>query len=230
MAREINIGDIFSSNNYGDFEIISESNERKYRAKTYNIKFLLTGTEKQSVTRTDILRGEVKDVYYPSICGIACIGNVIQKNHKKEYSCWKHMIHRCYNPNDNNYKYYGEKGVIVEKSWLCFENYLNDIKNLKGYDEEQFQNGQIKLDKDKNSNEFKIYSKNTCEWISQQENLRISINKKYGELIAISPKGIIYEYNHIIDCAKENNLSSDCIAKCLANKQKSHKGWKFKRK
>lgn len=37
--KEIKVGEIFSSNNYGDFVIIKESNKRRYREKCYDIQF-----------------------------------------------------------------------------------------------------------------------------------------------------------------------------------------------
>ena len=33
------------------------------------------------------------------------------------YSCWINMRRRCYNPNDNGYKNYGGRGIIVCERW-----------------------------------------------------------------------------------------------------------------
>lgn len=46
----------------------------------------------------------------------------------REWSIWTKMISRCYDPNWNNYKHYGAKGVIVCDGWReSFENFLADM-------------------------------------------------------------------------------------------------------
>ena len=38
----------------------------------------------------------------------------------KLYSSWHHMIYRCTNPNDKNWKDYGDRGITVCKEWNDF--------------------------------------------------------------------------------------------------------------
>lgn len=181
-ARDINIGDIFETNNYGKFKIIAESDKRRRRSKCYDIEFLDTGSTRKDIRKTEILRGEIKDYYRPSIAGVGYLGEgIMQKDHKREYSIWKHMLHRCYNINDDNYKKYGAKGVTVCDRWMCFKNFVEDIPFIDGYDEQLFKEGKIQLDKDLKCNDFpKEYNKYDCTFLSPEENLKISeIQKNY---------------------------------------------------
>lgn len=44
------------------------------------------------------------------------------------YSTWKHMIHRCYNPNMRHYKNYGQRGIRVCDRWReSFEAFKADM-------------------------------------------------------------------------------------------------------
>jgi len=45
----------------------------------------------------------------------------------KTYRAWKHMLERCFNPNDKAYKWYGGDGITVDPRWLKFENFLTDM-------------------------------------------------------------------------------------------------------
>lgn len=44
------------------------------------------------------------------------------------YRSWESMKERCYNVNSTNYKYYGERGIVVCDRWLeSFDNFLTDM-------------------------------------------------------------------------------------------------------
>lgn len=44
-----------------------------------------------------------------------------------EYKVWKSMKYRCSNPNLNNYKDYGGRGIKVCDRWLSFTNFIEDM-------------------------------------------------------------------------------------------------------
>lgn len=45
-----------------------------------------------------------------------------------EYTAWCAMKSRCYNPNNNRYKYYGARGIVVCDRWLhSFTNFYADM-------------------------------------------------------------------------------------------------------
>lgn len=181
-VTNINIGDVFETNNYGRFKIICESSRRRGRSKCYDIEFLDTGSIRKGICRSEILNGEVKDYYRPSIAGVGYLGEgILQKDYKYEYSVWKHMLHRCYNENCDSYDKYGKLGVTVCKRWHCFKNFVEDIPKIDGYNEKLFQERKIQLDKDLKCNDFpKEYSLNNCTFLSAQCNLAVSqLQKKY---------------------------------------------------
>lgn len=173
-------GKIYSSNNYGDFVILKNLEERleKYGHKLSKIKFIKTGTI-VTATHSSILAGSVYDPYYPSVCGVACIGNAL--SNCREYNIWHNMIKRCYDKNHKSYKSYGGIGVTVDDRWKCFEYFLKDFPSLPGYNNYVKDPLSYCLDKDylqlnipKNE---RVYSKYTCILISYTDNSRIMVSE-----------------------------------------------------
>lgn len=170
--REIKNGAVFKSNNYGSFKILNELPSKNDRRR-FLISFIETRTKKD-VSIREILNGEVKDNYYPKIFGVGCIGNGHKKGNKSLYNRWLCMLTRCYDESSTNYIAYGAKGITVDHRWHCFEYYLEDVVTLEGFDKNLLEKGLIELDKDflqiNESKSNKLYSKETCMWVSKQLN------------------------------------------------------------
>ena len=231
---DINVGDIFENNKQLKYKII-EIIEQPNTIRKYKIKFLNSGFERITY-KSSIKKGMVKDNYEPIIFGVGCIGNAIQKDHKKEYRMWYNMMIRCYDINSRDYVGYGKVGVKVCKRWHCFENFLNDFSNIDGYDEKLFKTQSFALDKDKKQMDVpyneRIYSLETCTLLTPSENSKYRRTDNYKrEFIAISPKGDEIYVKGLLDfCLKysEYKLGAKEIGLCLEGKWKQHKGWKFK--
>lgn len=43
------------------------------------------------------------------------------------YRKWESMMQRCRDPNKDNYKYYGARGIKVCERWNNFANFLEDM-------------------------------------------------------------------------------------------------------
>lgn len=226
------IGEIKENNIGLKFKILSKDEERSTsNHQYYNIEFLESGYT-DSIRSDSINNGTVKDRLAPtSYNGIgAAIGNVNTREYSHEYKIWQNMIYRCYMPTDKSYQFYGAKGVTVCDRWLLFENFVNDIKLIPGFDQELFDNHQLRLDKDVLSDpNNKVYSPTTTVFISDLDNQKIrtyDYNSKHKKF-AIYPDGHVEQIFHMGDFCKKNNLHRQNVTLCLAGKQKSTKGFKF---
>ena len=191
---DIDYEKIYMTKNYGSYKIIQKLGYINNDSRLWvRIKFLHTGYEKN--IRYDYIGHDILDPYYPRIHGVACIGEVrISRNeYKSDYDRWINMISRCYNPNDKDYSRYGGKGIRVDDRWLVFSNYLDDIKLLPGYRYKQYDQYNYQLDKDylqQNVDTYnKVYSPDTCIWVSNIINSKLATNAFTGELDYIDRNG-----------------------------------------
>lgn len=88
-------------------------------------------------------------------------GEVKQINGKRvaspEYRSWQMMKNRCLNPNAEDYRYYGARGISVCKRWHAFDNFLLDMGRKAA--------SKLTLER-KNNN--RGYSKSNCVWATRQ--------------------------------------------------------------
>lgn len=179
-------------------------------------------------SKKSILNGAIKDKFFPIICGVGFIGNASFKNNKQEYGIWNDIIHRCYDEKHKSYVRYGGRGISVCERWHSFENFLEDLPKVKGYDEERFRNRELELDKDKSGG--MIYSLDSCEFLTIKENNKLATEKQKISFVAISPDGEEFAVNGLLEfCRNYNQFSPQAVLYAL-NKSKSGicKGWKFK--
>ena len=83
------------------------------------------------------------------------------------YNSWDCMIQRCTNPNNNNYRNYGARGIKVCRRWLRFENFLSDMGNRP--------HG-LTLERLNNS---KGYGPGNCAWVTKKTQL----NNRRGNVL-----------------------------------------------
>lgn len=218
---KLKIGSFYESNQCGRVEILNQVSDRYY-----SIKFENTGTIINS--REDAIKnGCIRDPYAPLKCGVGCIGNISTKGkYKPYYDVWQSMIDCCYNPNNKNALSY--KNVTVCDEWLTFENFYNDCHNIDGFNQEKFDSRDIVLDKDKKQRhkKEKIYSVETCTWISLNENSTIQ-DCQMNCFKAISPEGKEYISDNISAFAREHGLERKHISGVLHGRAKSTNNWKF---
>lgn len=107
-----------------------------------------------------------------------------------DYKIWLNMRNRCNNPNSEDYKYYGGKGIVVCDEWNDFAKFLEDMgpRPSKDYSIER-------LDGNKD------YCKENCRWALQEEQVRnISIRSDNTSGVtgvqraAKEVQGVVYEY------------------------------------
>ena len=181
-GKQLDIGAIWSSKNFGDFVITDILEKEKGKNRNIIIKFLNKNVFDINTTcraRVDHAReGSVIDYYQPRICGVACRGYATTKINGvrfKEYEIWMNMINRCYNPKNEMYYLYGGKGVTVCKRWLCYEYFYNDLPSISGYELWKNNQSEYHLDKDILQQNVPIYNKTyspqTCIFVSKLENI-----------------------------------------------------------
>ena len=185
--------------------------------------------------------GVVKNPYHPSMCGVGCLGLMpdgskpITRYDKgmptREYNLWGGMIARCY----GNYECWNTyEDVTVCERWLIFANFLEDLPLIEGYELwKNNPNTGVSLDKDSKIKGNKIYSLETCKFISKSNNSKESIRRSGNpnpsqKVIAISltkTKVLIFKS---MRQAEKLGFDHGRISECCKGKQKSHKGYKWK--
>ena len=97
------------------------------------------------------------------------------------YATWNNMRQRCENPNRDDYKWYGAKGISVCNAWKDYANFQAWAKE-SGYD------NSLTIDR---IDPTKNYEPNNCRWIpfhEQRENTsqtrKITINGRTQSLKA----------------------------------------------
>jgi hypothetical protein len=126
----------------------------------------------------------------------------------KGYKLWCNIIQRCYNPKNHSYKYYGEKGVVMENYFKdSYENFINWIKGLANY-ENWLNSSELSLDRIDNTLGYvrgNIKFSTKTEQVENQ-NLRVDnksgykgvcyhkLNKKYGATITINKSKVFLGY------------------------------------
>lgn len=206
--------------NYGVAEIIGEGSTYGY----YKVKFRNTN-HIDEFRKDAIIKGEIRDKWAISLCGVGIIGDIKTRGkYKQYYTLWRNMITRCYNHSNKAYD-----NVSVCDRWLVFQYFYEDIPKIEGWNQELFEKGLISLDKDiKQRNQVnKIYSLQTCLWCSIHINSVIQDGQQKW-FKAISPNGEEYiEYN-ITDFARKHNLERRQISATLHGRYSSTKDWQFK--
>lgn len=158
--------------------------------------------------------------------------------HYKEYTTWNDMFCRCYNSKTNP----SYEGFEVCKRWYNFQTFCEDIPYLKGYNE--WKNNKKtrtwSIDKDVLCEKLgiiqKIYSPETCMFITNSDNTKEMMNRRISKLRKLNKYVCInilnnefIEFGIIKEFSKENNFNSDEVSKCIRGIRESYKGFTFKK-
>lgn len=176
LYQKNKIGEKRKMNNGQYAEIIKYEN-----AENIDVRFE-DGYVKTNITYGQFKKGEVKNPYCPTLCGVGYIGetNTSENNKRlKSHSVWCDMLRRCYDVKFKQYKNYGGKGITVCDEWKCYANFKQWFDN--NYYELEGEN--IQLDKDILIENNKIYSPTTCMFIPQYINDLFRSYKKENIII-----------------------------------------------
>ena len=156
------VGKVYKSKFSGDFKIVKYNNNRNVV-----IQFSKTGYE-TSVELGNIKKGDVKDPYSPSVCGVGILGakypSTINGVKTKEYKLWQSMLERCYSDT-----YQKQRptyiGCEVSDNFKSYEYFYEWCHKQIGFGVEGFE-----LDKDLLIKGNKVYNENTCVFIPAEVN------------------------------------------------------------
>ena len=203
MSKETRLGETRMMNCKEIASIVNYANRNDI-----TVQFKTTG-ELVKTTYSNFKKGKIKSHFTPSKYGVGYLGNekTIDENGKslKSYETWTNMLMRCYSE-----KYPTYKDCCVCEEWLNYSNFkkwFND--NYYEIDGEQ-----MALDKDILVKGNKVYSPNTCVFVSKSINtLFIKSNKIRGKY----PIGV-YKPNN------SNKYQAQCNILINGKKQKKYLG------
>lgn len=211
--RRIKVGDIFGSNECGDMQVI------EYNGWTdVVVKFLNTGYV-SSFNSYHVKKGGCSDKTRRSVCGVGFTGvgrhkTSIKKKVTPAYRTWHNMISRCYDHRRHEL-YPSYKDCTVADDWHNFQNFAD-------FYYENFKEG-LELDKDTLIEGNRLYSKETCVFITKHENLSHMAAKNHT---FISPEGEKVEIYNLTEWCRKSGINRTCMAQVKSGKRPHYKGWK----
>lgn len=196
------IGETYGLRKVIDF---SNKNDRLY-AKTVCVKCGKISTIRAS------------DLYNSKTNRCTCITKKYDHLNKRLYSIYFSMKYRCYNPNCDAYKNYGERGIKICKEWLDdFMNFYNWAM-ANGYE------NNLTIDRIDNDGN---YEPNNCRWITKSKNTAIANSERPKNIKKVICLETLKVYNSIKEANIENKTSK--IGEVCNGHRKTAGGkhWKF---
>lgn len=237
------IGQIYEANSGIKYKVLGNLDKR-YKSNNQFLYFLIefTDSTRQVVLEPSIYKGKIENPNTPSVFGKGYMGQGVHKskeNYKvvKEYLLWKNMMERCYSKKYHE-RFPSYKYCEVETSWLNYQNFYESIQNVEGYS--LWKNNSIprkyNLDKDIKIEGNKLYSEDTCMFVTAFDNIS-KVSK--GKENVYSLTGKVYEgtnsktmdvevFRNQTAFANKHNLARACVSNCLAGKQSYTGDWTFR--
>ena len=224
-----------------EFEIIGKIKTKKGKKAKYLIKFKSSDNAFMVTNALGINKAELRDLNFKTLHDIGYLGygehKSVDKNiQTKEYKLWNRVITRCYSEKSKESRP-TYKDVTVEERWHCFQNFCEDLPSIKGYEnwinDESEGRCNIEFDKDilceKLNINPKVYSRDTCMFVTQAENLEQSSKTGHTyKAIRLSDEYEEIFYNQR-KFSRKYELEHTCVAECcrLDKTVSIHKGWQF---
>ncbi len=95
---------------------------------------------------------------------------------KKEKNIWYGMLNRCYNPNNDHYKYYGKRGITVCEAWRnSFLEFYADMGPSKS---------DLSIERKDNDGN---YEPSNCKWATRFEQEKTKRKSSWGKKLTFIP-------------------------------------------
>lgn len=118
-------------------------------------------------------------------------GHTTHSGTSPTYKSWHMMKQRCNNPNYNQFKDYGGRGIQVCERWLTFENFLADMG---------VRPPGMSLDRKEQNGH---YEPGNCRWASRSDQQR---NRRTNRVLELDGRAML-----ITDWAKELDLTVQAL-------------------
>lgn len=149
-------------------------------------------------TYSNFQKGQVKNPYYPSVCGVGFIGQGPHKTkcdgkHTTPYMIWATLLQRCYSSKwAKMFPAYYESATVCEE-WKNYQNFAS------WYEANKYSvPARLHLDKDILFPNNTIYSPETCLLVPQRLNMLFCGKEKVGQKYAKHVIEITNQYKNII--------------------------------
>jgi len=197
-------------------KLIETAAQKYTNAKKITVMFLNTGTV-TNTTSARLYDGCIKDRSSISVSGVGYIGFGKYISTHISYEKWSAMLNRCYG------KLYQKEKPTYRGCTVCEE--WHNFQNFALWYEENYPNDGIEyqLDKDIKIKGNKVYSPDSCAFVTRKDNMSESLAKNY---VFLSPGGVEFKVNNLADFCRENELNSSAMSAVHNGKRNKHKGWR----
>lgn len=164
---------------YGDAVVLERLPREPGKQPRAIIKFLTTGSV-ANVQTCNLIGGKVRDVRSPSVYGVGYLGSDLKipargaGELRDLYDLWANMLKRAYGGYDASY---GD--VTVDVRWHSFTAFVNTVSEVDSFSAWRADKS-MHLDKDIKVPGNRIYSKDTCMFVSESDNCRDASNRRWG--------------------------------------------------
>lgn len=215
------IGQKFN-NKYGEYIV-----EKKLKDNRYQIVFTQSGY-RNNYKKDNIIKNNIKDLYYPSNFGVGCLGNYIryEKIYTKEVVNslklnWIDFIKKCYNENyDEIHEKYFNK-INVDNKWLVFEYFLEDVNKMKNWNKKKELLNEMTIERLNNDGDYTL---DNCIFLHKKEQIKNRSNSIFYNVFKNNI--LIYENIHLKDLTIKIKIP-DYTIKRLCDKNEERDGYKF---
>lgn len=201
--------------------------EEKYGVSIWREFELPYSTQNRNIVLVATRKKEYQPLIYPRV---EILGSLNEQD-SALYAIWNKIMSRCYDTSAHNYRFYGAVGVSVSKEWQDPNIFIKEVKMLPYWKDKEANWKTFNLDKDYYGS--KQYGKDTCVWLSEEENIRY--NKTAKVVQVCSPTGDKNIYLSASEASEKTGMSMSSLFRLLKNgpptirkgKNKSFVGWDF---
>lgn len=186
MKKSIHTGDIFNSNDGSSCVVVDSPKGRKAL-----VRFRDSRSHEAWIYKTNLARGELKNPYHPSLCGIGFVGVGDFGSWGKGkvcpvYSRWANMLKRCYETGEKHGSY---EGCWVSTEWHDLQEFGKWIVSQPLWGRED-----CDVDKDLLCTGNKVYSPQSCLLVPSRLNyLLVRPRTSKGLPVGVSFRGGKYQ-------------------------------------